>query len=197
MRQLCHIDVEQGSRKMYHIKKDKRSRRSADAIADAFEKLLSEKPLLDISISDITRTAGVGRSTFYRLFDNIDDLVDFTAGRSISELAAKYEELPARDFVRFTLELIIRKGDTLIGVLTTGQAFLIARALRRAMKEYINRSIGNEKAAEYRASAFSGICISVLIAWHERGQKETIEELTDMIMQFLNMDALIVNLNKG
>ena len=62
---------------MYHIKNDKRCLRSAALIADALERLLDQKIFADISVSDLQRESGVGRSTFYRLFDNIDDVVTY------------------------------------------------------------------------------------------------------------------------
>lgn len=60
---------------MYHIPHDLRARKSADAIYKALLELLESRSLNDVSISDITKNCGVSRSTFYRLFDNVSDVV--------------------------------------------------------------------------------------------------------------------------
>ena len=64
---------------MYHIKNDKRCLKSAERIGDALRSMLDEKPLSDITVTDIQRLSETGRSTFYRLFDNIDDVLLYIA----------------------------------------------------------------------------------------------------------------------
>ncbi len=49
---------------------DPRVRRTRKWIGDALADLLQEKPFADISISDITRRAGIARVTFYQHFEN-------------------------------------------------------------------------------------------------------------------------------
>lgn len=48
-----------------------------ECIADALIKLLQEKPMENISISEITDLAGVGRSTYYRNFTSKEDILSF------------------------------------------------------------------------------------------------------------------------
>lgn len=48
-----------------------------ECIADALIKLLQEKPMESISISEITDLAGVGRSTYYRNFTSKEDILLF------------------------------------------------------------------------------------------------------------------------
>lgn len=62
---------------MYHIKEDKRSLRSAQLIYQGLLDCLEEKEFQQISISDIQRKSFVSRSTFYRLFDTLNDVLDY------------------------------------------------------------------------------------------------------------------------
>jgi AraC-like DNA-binding protein len=46
-------------------------------IAESLLLLMEKKPYANISISDITRKAGVNRSTYYRNFNSKDDIIKF------------------------------------------------------------------------------------------------------------------------
>ena len=50
---------------------DRRIVRSRNAILSAFERLLMEKPLADITVSAIAREANVDRKTFYVHFGTV------------------------------------------------------------------------------------------------------------------------------
>ena len=58
---------------------DRRIVRSRNAILSAFEHLLMEKPLADITVSAIAREANVDRKTFYVHFGTVDGLLDAIA----------------------------------------------------------------------------------------------------------------------
>ena len=58
---------------------DRRIVRSRNAILSAFERLLMEKPLADITVSAIAREANVDRKTFYVHFGTVDGLLDAIA----------------------------------------------------------------------------------------------------------------------
>ena len=58
---------------------DRRIVRSRTAILSAFERLLMEKPLADITVSAIAREANVDRKTFYVHFGTVDGLLDAIA----------------------------------------------------------------------------------------------------------------------
>ena len=58
---------------------DRRIVRSRNAILSAFERLLMDKPLADITVSAIAREANVDRKTFYVHFGTVDGLLDAIA----------------------------------------------------------------------------------------------------------------------
>lgn len=58
---------------------DRRIVRSRTAILSAFERLLMEMPLADITVSAIAREANVDRKTFYVHFGTVDGLLDAIA----------------------------------------------------------------------------------------------------------------------
>lgn len=60
---------------MYRIGNDKRKTQSANLIYKGFEELMRTHDYNDISISHIINASGIGRATFYRLFDDKSDVV--------------------------------------------------------------------------------------------------------------------------
>lgn len=60
---------------MYHISPDKRSYESSGMIYNALAELMKEKPYDKIKINELCERAKLGRVTFYRHYDTIDDVL--------------------------------------------------------------------------------------------------------------------------
>lgn len=63
---------------------DPRVGRTRELLVDAFVRLCGEKKNVEVTVSDITRRAGVNRATFYRHFEDKADLIE----RGIDQLLA-------------------------------------------------------------------------------------------------------------
>jgi len=55
---------------------DKRVIRTKNAIRKAFNQLVQEKEMSEISVSELTETAGITRSTFYMYYDSVEAVRD-------------------------------------------------------------------------------------------------------------------------
>lgn len=62
---------------MYRITKNLRTRQTANIICEGFKNLLKEKSFEEITISDISAKTGCSRSTIYRLFDSVTDVLEY------------------------------------------------------------------------------------------------------------------------
>lgn len=91
---------------------DRRIVRSRNAILSAFERLLIEKPLADITVSAIAREANVDRKTFYVHFGTVDGLLDAIAVDVVENIV---------DSVEKTLSSM--KGDTSERTLSAAATF--------------------------------------------------------------------------
>lgn len=60
---------------MYHISPDKRSQESSAMIYNALAELMQEKEYGKIKINELCERAKLGRVTFYRHYDTIDDVL--------------------------------------------------------------------------------------------------------------------------
>ena len=73
---------------------DRRVRRSRRAIIEAFDRLIMDEPIDQISVSLIAREADVDRKTFYQHFGSVDGLLDAIAEDVVTELLDKVERVP-------------------------------------------------------------------------------------------------------
>lgn len=62
---------------MYHISSDPRAKASAQRICDALMECARRKPFSEISVTDLYKEHRVSRTTFYRLFDNTVDVLEY------------------------------------------------------------------------------------------------------------------------
>ncbi|MFC8665674.1 TetR/AcrR family transcriptional regulator [Streptomyces sp. NPDC057199] len=67
---------------------DPRTRRSRSALETALRELIAERDLSQISVSDITKRAGVNRSTFYEHYTDVHDLAAAACTTVFDELVA-------------------------------------------------------------------------------------------------------------
>lgn len=69
---------------------------SREWIADAFYSLLQKKNYDSITVSEITQKADLSRRTFYRVFDNKQDIITYLLARIFPDYIAALKRLPAK-----------------------------------------------------------------------------------------------------
>ncbi|MCD8007756.1 MAG: hypothetical protein LUF68_02265 [Clostridiales bacterium] len=62
---------------MYHIKNDKRVKKSAALVVQAMDAYLDTHEFSSLTITELCNISTIGRATFYRLFDNLEDVVAY------------------------------------------------------------------------------------------------------------------------
>lgn len=62
---------------MYHISDDPRTKRSARRICKALMECAGHKPFAEVTVSNLNKEHGISRTTFYRLFDNTVDVLEY------------------------------------------------------------------------------------------------------------------------
>ncbi len=176
---------------MYRKNEDLRARRSKECIYEALVRLLSKKKYNQITITELIETAGVGRSTFYRNYDTLDDILEerlqkefekfytyiFEADTSL-ELSTKlfipvfsyWED----DSTILTVLLKANRGNLLNKMFTTYIDIIL--------KEYKVLEL-SEQELEYSTVILSGVIQSVLFKWISNGKKETPKQLTKIITE--------------
>lgn len=144
--------------------------------------LLEEKPLADISISELCDRAGVGRTSFYRNFEEKKDIVKAHIGRLTQEWVDQCKvapDLSVRETVRIVFSHFEANRDF--------YSLLNQRGLVYLLKDIILDLCGfkpeQEIAAAY-SSAYVGFFLYGWIeVWFRRGMRDTVEELVAYLPQ--------------
>lgn len=178
---------------MYHKNQDIRSIRSKEWIYQAMCQLVEEKDFNSITITELIKKAGVGRSTFYRNYDVIDDVL-------IEKLERKFEEF--YDFVFTSKEMM--ESDLSPKLFIPVFEFwkddshlieMVIKADKRALmhklfinyvstiiREYNLVDLSPEELT-YSTVILAGIVESVLLKWVESGKKETPTQIANIIAE--------------
>lgn len=174
---------------MYHIKKDKRAIRSSNLIFDALDLLMAQKNFQDITVSELVDQAQVGRATFYRNFDNIEDVLRFKCDQTFDDLFNFFVEYgrnnPSGDKFPF-LKLILQYFDfdsRIIELLIqANKTFLLQNAFKKQLSPLISNpaNIVDIPAIyqEYLKEIYSSTATNILLHWIKTGKKESPEELS-------------------
>ena len=81
-------EMEQKGRNVSPFSNESRNAYVIEHITESVLKLLKEKPIQDISISEIVEDAGVGRTSFYRNYETKEDVVK----KHIASLIEKWDQ---------------------------------------------------------------------------------------------------------
>lgn len=189
---------------MYHISQDKRSKLSSQWIIESLLQLLSHKNLKEITIKELCENARIGRVTFYRHFDSIDDVLQKQCDDRFDQLQQYlkeyYQKHTPQDpflepFLRFwyqdsaILEILIRynKQDVI------REAFL---KMIQSFEKGRERAISGESMTDvYEQTVRSAVAIAVLSKWIENGKNIPPDILTQSILSAMK-EPMDINFKK-
>ncbi|MDC7222118.1 MAG: TetR/AcrR family transcriptional regulator C-terminal domain-containing protein [Spirochaetales bacterium] len=180
---------------MYHIKKDKRSVRSAERLYKGLIECLKRKSISDVTISDICQVSEVGRATFYRTFDTITDILYMKCDLSFKEVLQGFindTDLARADrfsLIRYYIDYWINNSEILENLIMINRLDIIFTCHRnnsRIISERFEKdSLFTEKEMKYLIALRSGETISLLITWVEGGKRESPSELIRTVEKIL------------
>lgn len=166
---------------MYHIKPDKRAQTSVKLICAGLRQCLKEKSFESITISDIQRVSGVSRSTFYRNFDRIEDVLALMCDKVFEEaFGSGYENISEAVFRTW-----FRHDDMVETVVGIGRSDLLYSSLRRCADSLRSSlpDMGQAGSFDYLVSIISSAMMGIMVTWVERGKRESEEELKNTVLK--------------
>ena len=170
---------------MYHIKNDKRSLKSAAIISDGLLSCLKEKPLNMITITDISDKADISRSTFYRLFDNIEDVIEYLIDNIFEELYIFLSTSSHNNPYAKAMEICYENAELIQYVFAANRFDLMFKTYERMMNRYEATHTfytdADHQQIYFDFSILSGVIIGALHAWVKNGQQEDMDQLLSRI----------------
>lgn len=175
---------------MYHISLDPREVHSAKLLCDASQQIIrneNEK----LNISRICQEAGVSRSTFYRLFDEVDDVLTYASEKILDDSLSKYahqlfhgsDRSPASVYAALAksyskeIRWMIQNGK--IGILLNTHR----NGLRNHASVFFPEMDPRSEEFVYFLDMRFGLLLGAFTAWISTGQKATVEDIVSYAEQ--------------
>jgi AcrR family transcriptional regulator len=177
---------------MYRIKNDQRSVRSSEMLYDGLAKLMRQMPFDAIKVKDLVEAAQVGRTTFYRHFDGIDDVLRMRCDQVFSGLIehlVRHAATQAAESRAVLLKPLLRyfylHSEILELLMLAKRQDMIYSSFRRALEPFKLRVAArldlDEEYASYRQTIQIAVATSILLHWIETGKRQAPDELADRI----------------
>lgn len=185
---------------MYHISNDERAKKSAKKIGNGLLLCLSNKNFTEITVTDIQKASNVGRATFYRLFDNITDVLSYLCDKIFEKVGREFEKMRNCNSKETSLKFIKEWMDnkTLLKAIVDCNRIDF---LYNSHAKYIgtnvvyffpNLSIPDEQLT-YLLMTMTACTSACLSAWIKNGGFETAEQLQNKLSNCFKTLSTIFN----
>ncbi len=173
---------------------------------DALAGLMREKPFNQISVTDLVETAKVGRTTFYRNFEEIEDILRMQSDQTFDELI-NYIQAYGQE-VRVETPMVLLKPmlrffylhSDIIELLMKAKRMDIMQASIRERLEPIKALIVSrlgvtEELVDYAIAIRTGVMLNILVQWIETGKQQAPDDLANalggMLKQMVTLDQFL------
>lgn len=157
--------------------------------------LMQEIPYAEISVRRLCEDAGISRKTFYRLYENKDDvlmaLIDRTYRNYLHFEMPKAQMVPGISENLQTFFWYWKERCFLLDVLKANHksSLMIERSVAHVQNEEsaILHAIGAEKPFSSREKTlfFVSGCMSLVVDWHETGYRKSVAEMAEIFYELL------------
>ncbi len=178
---------------MKKVRQNRPTQYVRDSLAQALIRLLQQKSLSSITVTELTREAGVSRMTYYRSYGSMDEILrDYLADivRSYRADVAGWPEKGNYSDYRNMLhcyEYFYRHADFIRCLLKCG----MGDSLLKALTDYIlDTYYQKEKgiAYYYTLQAFAGSLYNIYLAWIQNDARESANEMASIICALYRQD---------
>ncbi|MCR5372246.1 MAG: TetR/AcrR family transcriptional regulator, partial [Solobacterium sp.] len=148
-------------------------------ITAALLALLEEKPLSDISVSELTSKAGTGRVSFYRNYQSKEDILKEESDRLIKEWGRLYESNPEsapETLFPSLFDFYRDHRDFYMILYNAGMSFIMMKTILSTIR--ITPEMQNLEA--YIKSFWAYGIYGWLLEWIKRGMPESGKELSTL-----------------
>lgn len=145
--------------------------------------LLEQKSISEISITEIISGAGVARASFYRNYASKENVITTL----ISDILESFREnivfeennFYTYDNVRKSFEFFSRYSVQVLDLHRFGYGSILLEMLNHFHEE-VAGTMGYKSIERYKLYIYIGSLYNTAMIWLQSGQKESIDEITDM-----------------
>ena len=172
---------------MYHIKKDKRAIRSAELVQKGLVQCLKKKDFSEITVSDIQRESSVSRATFYRLFDNLIDVLYYQCDMLATTMEENYTNQTSATFtgfIQYSLSFWFDNHDFLEALFKSNNIYILQAVMTdhsHFFKGFFSENKIPEAEIAYLIPIATSMLSSILMTWIKNGKKESLEDIYKLL----------------
>ncbi|MGL4336275.1 MAG: TetR/AcrR family transcriptional regulator [Turicibacter sp.] len=181
---------------MYHIKNDKRSIQSSIVIYKSLCRLMKCKDFRDITIKEVAKEGHIGRATFYRNFDSLDDVLRLKCDETFQELTgyltnhstpSHFEQNNDRTkFLNLFLHFFYSHSEIVELLIKSNQTFVLNENLDKLLGQLLAKSEKKDtliwRNLDYFIALKSGEVINILILWIKNNKNIHPDDLTTLVI---------------
>lgn len=157
-----------------------------ECIADALLSLLKDKSISEITIEEIVNKAEVGRTTYFRNFSSKQEVITF----KLITLWKRYAlENDIKETTRFSSENSLSFFEFNFGIKETLQIIYSSGLQSSLLDSFTSIMLPTDSRMSksfYREKFYSYGLFGLLDEWILRDFKETPEEMSNILLEFLN-----------
>lgn len=179
--------AEQKEENMYHISNDERAKKSARKIGCGLLYCLKDKNFTEITVTEVQKASNVGRATFYRLFDNITDVLSYLCDNVFEKVGREYKGMNRANSKETSLIFIrewMENKTLLQAIADCNRMDLLydshVKYIGNNEKIFFDLSVPREQM-NYLFMTMTACTSACLGAWLKNGAYETAEQLQDRL----------------
>lgn len=177
---------------MYQKKRDKRSIQSSEWMYEALKELMEVKNYSKITVTDITNKANLGRTTFYRNFETIDDVLEMKCIEKFKEFRQycidfyKLNDIEVKSFLKPFLMYWYDNSEVIELLIKANRENIIKKYLTKEVQFFVDiSSINKDTVISSHINYFIEMrvsnSISILTEWIKNDKNIPPDELADII----------------
>lgn len=189
---------------MYQKKKDKRSIQSSEWIYEALKELIQDKDYSKITITDIVNKANLGRTTFYRNFESIDDVLKMKCEYKFNEFRKHCidyyisHEFEDKTFLKPFLRYWYHNSEIIELLIKANRESIIKECITKEVEFFINASSIDKNQVicshlNYFIEMRVANSISILTEWIKNDKDIAPDDLANIISSQVK-ESLSMNL---
>lgn len=178
--------------------------KTQDGFSAALFELLRHKPLAKITVTELCRTAGFERMTFYRHFDGKNDIIDYYLDRQMLQLLGT---LPARSTLLLNLKVLFQwvydEQSNLCLLMDSQMTSLISDALGKSIFSLMSANLSEPERQRFPDTPYGendtflycaviGIFCGLLTAWRLDGFQESVERVAHRMLLLLGLKPEVI-----
>ena len=170
---MCHR-----RRKLYHISGDIRTQKSARRICKALMDCAKHRPFSEITISSLQKEYGISRTTFYRLFDNTMDVLEYMVDQLGTNVLVNVQGENLKEMTLHCISALLEHRDLIQLLSNSGNIHLFQKKQEKYLplsKFAVSANIHD--GAEYFQSILAQLIPTTMDVWVRNGMKDTPEEI--------------------